>query len=170
MARNGIYSQVVALTVDLGDTVIPKKYFAEIANGHASAAAKCFEDFKTKYPDLHQRIINFGNIVRQLVQNGERETVRIFGTVVEYDSDLINPLDFLALALWGNIREVYFFTDEDFWGNSENLNSFLGSLKALGFKHLSNFIREYNIDTFIGYEYDDLTQLLVAICYGKHDN
>lgn len=73
MTRNEIYEQVVQLTTELAQTNVAEKIFNAATEGDAVKAQTIIDFFPVYYPELNQKIVNFGQQFNKLVGDSEED-------------------------------------------------------------------------------------------------
>ena len=73
MTKNEIYEQVVRLTAELAETKVAKAIFAAATEGEAVKAQTIIDVFPVFYPELYQKIVDFGKEFNKLVGDSEED-------------------------------------------------------------------------------------------------
>ena len=74
MTKNEIYEKVVRLTEELANTKVAKKIFSVALEGDAVKAQTIINAFPYYYPELNQKIVDFGQEFNKLVGNSEEDS------------------------------------------------------------------------------------------------
>ena len=105
MTKKEIYEQVVRLTSEVAQTKIAEKIFGAAANGEASRVEMIFDVFSLYYPDLYERIIDFGNNFNKLIGRTDEELEEFTNCFVSPSSKLM--YDLATSKVIGQINEAY---------------------------------------------------------------
>lgn len=73
MTKNEIYESVVRLTAELAQTNVAQKIFNAAAEGNAVKAQTIIDVFPVFYPELYQKIVDFGKDFNELVGESEED-------------------------------------------------------------------------------------------------
>jgi len=74
VTKQEIYEQVVQLTSELHAINIAEKIFYTVQEGDSKKVEEVFETLKKEYPDLHSRIVSFGEEFNSL----DNDTIDVF--------------------------------------------------------------------------------------------
>jgi len=73
MTKNEIYESVVRLTAELAQTNVAQKIFNAATEGDAVKAQTIIDAFPIFYPELYQKIVDFGKEFNKLVGDSEED-------------------------------------------------------------------------------------------------
>ena len=90
MTKNEIYESVVRLTAELAQTNVAQKIFNAATEGDAVKTQKIIDVFPVFYPELYQKIVDFGKEFNKLVGESEEDkekhsTILLNCEVMMYD-------------------------------------------------------------------------------------
>ena len=151
MTKKEIYEQVVRLTNELAQTRIAQKIFSAASEKNAAKVNMIINSFPYYYPDLYQKIINFGEAFNKLVGDTAENNAQ-FNEIMTQCMNLM--YDLAQTKVIGQIAEVA--DTEDASKLFEVINNFKHEYSHFA-KKLVKFQTEYS-------EYRDT---LVTGCEGQ---
>ncbi len=150
MTKQEIYDQVVNLTSELAHTDIAIKIFDTANNGSAEDVENAVLEFQTENPELHQKIVDFGQKCINMMNEGM--DVEIFGVVEDtvrglyvFDPILIDALSFELLTFLIEVDDSQFFSE---W--EDDVQPLLDSIVESDYDELANFLELEQISKFVG--------------------
>ena len=103
MVKTEIYNKVVQLTAELAQTHVAEKIFKAVAERDSVKAQKIIDTFPEFYPELYQKIVDFGKEFNKLIgrsEEDEEEFKKILERceVIMYDLAETKVIDKIAKA------------------------------------------------------------------------
>ena len=169
MTKKEIYEQIVQLTSELHVTNVTEKIFSAAKEGDSKKVEEIFETFKKEKHDIHQKIVNLGKEIKQvLAKSMIFETACIFGTkqnekkgIYVLDSKKIDCPSLFVIMLIAEIEDTSMFE----W-NSKSADVFINAIVVAGYEELAYFINTYSWIDMVGEDEDQYAnwyELLAAV-------
>lgn len=161
--KQEIYEQICTLTAALKATDIAQNMFSTAISGSAEDVKAVIDTFKQEHAELYAKCVEFGKEIDEKsiifdVPDGESFI---------FDSSVIDPLSFYAMAVFGKVEEFYLFADWDM--DCTSIRNYIDGIEVAGYEYLANFVANANIYDNIGEDEDfgTLEVALVSICNGE---
>lgn len=161
MNKQEIYEHVCSVTAALKEIGIAKKLFDAAKSGEIDCVTSVIDNFKQQHVQIYSKCVAFGKEIDVWSEIFDINTNESY----VFDPEIIDPLSFCALTVFGKFDDSLLFEDWDII-TGISAGNYIDGIDEAGYEYLSQFVCNASILEYIGDEFETLEEALVAICTG----